>query len=378
MEADGFPFYTGLSTKSAHAHAHAAATYTDYKNRFAFKNSPRPNTAKTASILSKILNAVEASPNKNIYSSSRVEKDTSSSFFSVTGASSASGFVSLASYTTPTCDSNTAFVFAGLSLSQCVNDLKGSENSFLFSCTDKYITMKSFSDPSCNALVNTTILPFNFSTCYPYEEYLSSGFELTCHLDKENIPVPTGTIIDAVFDDSTCSDSSVLGYFGVTGQQCFDLSVLCDSDLADNPAFQDACAQVEEYGDSISVQFSCSSNTPSAVLYLDSKTCVQQGIFPPIAQPLDPDCSPVLEDTTKGTLFMCKKADDDDDDASTLTSSSPTNNVASTGAIVGGVVGGVAAAGVIGYVAYTKVFAKGASILSNKAMASQAHVSSDL
>lgn len=43
-----------------------------------------------------------------------------------------------------------------------------------------------------------------------------------------------------------------------------------------------------------------------------------------------------------------------------------------------GVVGGVAAAGVIGYVAYTKVFAKGASILSNKAMASQAHVSSDL
>ena len=32
-----------------------------------------------------------------------------------------------------------------------------------------------------------------------------------------------------------------------------------------------------------------------------------------------------------------------------------------------GVVGGVAAAGVIGYVAYTKVFAKGASILSNKA-----------
>jgi hypothetical protein len=43
-----------------------------------------------------------------------------------------------------------------------------------------------------------------------------------------------------------------------------------------------------------------------------------------------------------------------------------------------GVVGGVAAAGVIGYVAYTKVFAKGASILSNKAMATQAHVSSDL
>jgi hypothetical protein len=333
-EADGFPFFTGLSTKSAHAHAyaHAAATHIDFQNRFAFKNSPRPNTAKTASILSKILTAVEASPNKKIYSSQEI----SPSLFSVTGASSASGFISLASYTTPTCNSNTAFVFAGLSLSQCVNDLKGSENSFKFSCTDKYITMQSFSDPSCNALVNTTILPFNFSTCYPYEEYLS-GFELTCHLGKENIPVPTGTIIDAVFDDSACSDSSVLGYFGVPGRQCFDLSALCDSDLADNPSFQDACAQVEEYGDSISVQFSCSSNSPSAVLYLDSKTCVQQGIIPPIAQPLDSDCSPVLEDTTKGTLFMCKTGTDDDD-TSTSSGSSPTSNVASTGAIVGGII----------------------------------------
>ncbi len=43
-----------------------------------------------------------------------------------------------------------------------------------------------------------------------------------------------------------------------------------------------------------------------------------------------------------------------------------------------GVVGGVAAASLIGYVAYTKVFAKGASMIAKKAaMADQAHVASE-
>ena len=326
-----FPFFT-LSghSKSEQAQAQAVATYADFKNRFAFKTGPRPNpnNAKTASILSKILTAVEASPNKK-YSTS------SSTFPSLTGASSPSGFISLASYTTPTCNASTAFVFAGLSLSQCVNDLK-SGNSFTFKCNDNFIIMQNFSDLSCKALFSTSTFPSDFSTCHPYEKYLS-GFELTCHPSKENIPVPMGTIIDAVFDDSSCESSGVLGYLGLPGgQQCLDLSDLCDSAVADNPSFQDVCDQVEEYGDSVSVQFSCSLNTPSAVFYLGSKACVKEGLFPPIDEPLDTDCEPV--DSTKGSLFMCKTDSDDDTATPESSGSSPASTAASTGAIVGGTV----------------------------------------
>lgn len=335
------------------------------RSSFEIKNND-PNAAKTASIVSKITSAVNSHPNKKVL--------LAPSNALSPAVSSATGFVALATYSTKTCTSGSEYVYAGLALSKCVpamfndddDDGKDATQSLSFGCDNNFITMKSFNDSTCGFLLSTTTVPLNLSTCYPQGEFIS-GMQLTCSSAKESVPVPVGTIVDAVYDDAACSHSDTLGYLGLVNQQCFDLSKLCDSDFGDNPSFHDACNQIDQFGNSVSIQFSCNSNAPSATLYLSSNICTAAtGSYPPITQALDTSCQ--LVDATKGSSFMCKTANDDD--TSSTSSSAPAASTVSTGAVVGGVVGGVAAAGAIGYVAYTKVIAKGASLVA-KTLASQ-------